>query len=91
MAGVLRGLGPVQPAHADPADLAQPALLRAAGDDHRTAGVIPHPLQEAFQRGAARLVQRRGRAGRVGHLPDRLEVVPHQQHPQPREQPFHLG
>ena len=45
VAGVLGGLGPVQPAHADPADLAQPALLRAAGDDHRAArsGRAPSP------------------------------------------------
>ena len=91
MAGVLCGLGPVQPAHADPADLAEPALLRPAGDDHRGPGVVPDPLQEALQRGTVRLVQRRGRAGRVGHLPDSLEVVPHQQHPQLGEQPFHLG
>ena len=78
VAGVLGGLGPVQPAHRDPADLAQPVLLRAAGDDHRAPGVIPHPVQEPPQRGAARLIQRRGRArpGRASPGPTRSCPTP---------------
>ena len=43
VAGVLGGLGPVQPAHRDPADLAQPVLRRPAGDDHRAARSDPAP------------------------------------------------
>ena len=45
--------------------------------------------RNSFSCGAARRIQRRGRAGRVGHLLDRLEVVPHQQHPVPRHQLLH--
>ena len=88
MPGVLGGLGPVQPAHRDAADLAEPVLPRPAGDDHRAGGVVADPVQELPQPRAAGLVQRRGRPGRVGHLADRLEVVPHQQRPVLRQQPL---
>ena len=87
--GVLGGLGPVQPADRDPADLAQPVLPGPAGDDHRALGMVADPVQELPQLRAAGLVQRRGRPGRVGHLRDRLEVVPHQQPPVLPEQLLH--
>ena len=89
--GVFGGFGPVQPTDPDPPDIAQPPFLRTAGDQHGAGRMIANPLQEALQCGTTVLIEWRGCPGGIGQFTDRLEVVPHQQHPQLGKQLLHLA
>ncbi len=78
--GVLDGFVAVEAADGQSGDaVAEPALRCAGGDQQRAARAGRDRRDEACQARALILVKRRGRARRVGHLKDRLEVVPDQQ------------
>jgi hypothetical protein len=80
--GVLDRLLARQPADGQTAySVAEPGLDGATGDEQDTISAVRDRVDEATQTHALWLAERRGRAVRVGHREDRLEVVPDQQHP----------